>query len=149
MYFLKYNCYFSPHYLQYYYSHYIHYTSYGNKLRHLKTNNSHYSLLRYSHSSKHGIGAVLFQKKVVPIEYASRTLTPSERNWAQIERKAVYGFERVHQYTYGRPVKVENDHKALAAVSRKPLSQAHKRPQDIMMRYHRYDVNFIFIKGTD
>ena len=102
-------------------------------------------------SSKHGIGAVLLQEGC-PVEYASRALTPSERNWAQIEKEALsvlYGIDRFDQYTYGRPVKVEKDHKSLAAILRKPLSQAPKRLQDIMMRYHRYDVHFVFVKGTD
>lgn len=102
-------------------------------------------------SSQHGIGAVLLQEGR-PIEYASRALTPSERNWAQIEKEALsvlYGLERFDQYTYGRSVKVENDHKPLAAILSKPLSQAPKRLQDIMMRYHRYDVDFVFVKGTD
>ena len=101
-------------------------------------------------SSKHGIGAVLLQEGR-PIEYASRALTPSERNWAQIEKEALavlYGLERFDQYAYGRPVTVENDHKPLAAILRKPLSMAPKRLQDIMMRYNRYDVNFVFVKGT-
>ena len=92
-------------------------------------------------SSKHGIGAVLLQEGR-PIEYASRALTPSERNWAQIEKEALsvlYGLERFDQYTYGRPVKAENDHKPLVSILRKPLSQAPKHLQDIMMRYHRYD----------
>ena len=69
-------------------------------------------------SSKHGIGAVPLQEDR-PIEYASRALTPSERNWAQIEKEALsvlYGLERFDQYTYGRSVKVENDHKPLAAI---------------------------------
>ena len=102
-------------------------------------------------SSKHGIGAVLL-KEGRPIEYASRALTPSERNWAQIEKEALsvlYGLERFDQYTYGRPVKVENYHKPLAAILQKPLSQVSKCLQDLMMRYHRYDVNFAFVKGTD
>ena len=102
-------------------------------------------------SSKHGIGAVLLQEGC-PVEYASRALTPSERNWAQIEKEALsvlYGIEGFEHYTYGRPVKVEKDHKSLAAILRKPLSQAPKRLQDIMMRYHRYDVHFVFVKGTD
>ena len=43
---------------------------------------------------------------------------------------------------------MENDHKPLAAILRKPLSMAPKRLQDIMMRYNRYDVNFVFVKGT-
>ena len=85
-------------------------------------------------SSKHGIGAVLLQEGR-PVEYASRALTPSERNWAQIEKEALsvlFGQERFDQYTYDRPVKVENDHKPLAAILRKPLSLAPKRVQDIM-----------------
>ena len=102
-------------------------------------------------SSKHGIGAVLLQEGR-PIEYASRALTPSERNWTQIEKEALsvlYGLEQFDQYTYGRPVKVENDHKPLTSILCKPLSQAPKRLQDIMMRYHRYDVDFVLVKGTD
>ena len=102
-------------------------------------------------SSKHGIGAVLLQEGC-PVEYASQALTLSERNWAQIEKESLsvlFGLERFDQYTYGRKSKVENDHKPLAAILRKPLSQAPKSPQDIMMRYHRYNVHFVFVKGTD
>ena len=101
-------------------------------------------------SSKHGIGAVLLQEGL-PIEYASRALTPSERNWAQIEKEALavlYGLERFDQYAYGRAVTVQNDHKPLATILRKPLSMAPKCLQDIMMCYNQYDVNFVFVKGT-
>ena len=79
--------------------------------------------------SKHGIGDVLLQDGH-PVEYATRALTPSERNWAQIEKEALsvlFGLGRFDQYTYGRPVKVKNDQKPLAAILRKPLSQAPKR----------------------
>ena len=104
-------------------------------------------------SSKHGIGAVLLQEGR-PVEYASRALTrtASERNWAQIEKEApsvLYGLERFDHFTYGRPEKVEDDHKPLAAILRKPLSQAPKRLHDVMMRYHRYDVRFVVVKGSD
>ena len=101
-------------------------------------------------SSKHGLGAALLQDGR-PIEYASRALTPSERNWVQIEKEALavlYGLERFDQYTYGQPITVENDHKPLASIISKPLSMAPKRLQDIMMRYNRYDVNFVFTKGS-
>ena len=60
-----------------------------------------------------------------PIEYASRALTASEQNWSQIEKEALavlYGLERFDQYAYGRAVTVQNDHKPLAAILRKPLS---------------------------
>ena len=46
--------------------------------------------------SKHGIGAVLLQEGR-PVEYASRALTPSERNWAQTGKEALsvlFGQER-------------------------------------------------------
>ena len=101
-------------------------------------------------SSKHGLGAVLLQDGRL-IENASRTLTPSKRNWAQVEKEALgvlYGLERFDKYTYGRPITVENDHKPLASILRKYLSMAPKRLQDIMMRYNRYDVNFVLTKGS-
>ena len=46
-------------------------------------------------------------------------------------------------------MKVENDHKPLATILQKPLSQAPKHLQDIMMKYHRYDIQFVFVKGTN
>jgi hypothetical protein len=60
-------------------------------------------------SSKNGVGAVLLQDGK-PVEFASRALRQSERNWAQIEKKALsmlYGHERFDQYAYGRKVIVD------------------------------------------
>ncbi|XP_052718583.1 uncharacterized protein K02A2.6-like [Crassostrea angulata] len=45
----------------------------------------------------------------------------------------------------GRP----NDHKPLEAILKKPLAMAPKRLQDIMMRWNRYDFNFVYVKGTN
>lgn len=101
-------------------------------------------------SSKDGLGACLLQDDK-PIEYASRALTPAERNWAQIEKETlsiVFGLERFNQYTYGRHVTVQNDHKPLSAILRKPLSQAPKRLQALMMRLYKYDIDFQFIEGS-
>ncbi|VDI75828.1 Hypothetical predicted protein [Mytilus galloprovincialis] len=102
-------------------------------------------------SSKSGLGAVLLQEGK-PVEFASRALKPSECNWAQIEKEALsmlYGLERFDQYTYGRKVIVQNDHKPLAAILSKPLSRAPKRLQDIMMKLFRYDIEFRFVKGVN
>ena len=102
-------------------------------------------------SSQDGVGAVLLQDGR-PVEYASRSLTDSQRNWAQIEKELLsvcFGLERFDQYTYGVKVIVENDHKPLASILKKPLSQAPKRLQALLMRLHRYDVDFHFLKGTD
>ena len=100
-------------------------------------------------SSKDGLGAALMQGHQ-PIEYASRALTSSERNWAQIEKEllsVVYGLERFDQYTFGRTVRIQNDHKPLASILKKPMSQASRRIQSLMMRLHRYDVVFEYIPG--
>ena len=102
-------------------------------------------------SSKNGAGAVLLQDGK-PVEFASRALKSSERNWAQIEKEALsmlFGLERFDKYTYGRKVIVQNDHKPLAAMLSKPLSRAPKRLQDIMMKLFRYDIEFRFVKGVN
>lgn len=100
-------------------------------------------------SSQSGVGAVLLQEGR-PIEYASRALTDAEQKWAQIEKEALsvlYGLEHFDQYTYGRQVTVQNDHKPLATILKKPLSQAPKRLQALMMKLYRYDVHFQYIEG--
>ena len=102
-------------------------------------------------SSKSGLGAVLLQDGK-PIEYASRALTPAEQNWAQIEKETlsmVYGLERFDQYTYGRKVVICNDHKPMDMILRKPLSQAPKRLQALIMRLNRYDIEFQYVPGAE
>lgn len=44
---------------------------------------------------------------------------------------------------------VENDHKPLESILRKPLSNAPKRLQDITMKLNRYDIVFKFLKGKE
>ncbi|KAK3092083.1 hypothetical protein FSP39_025049 [Pinctada imbricata] len=107
-------------------------------------------LLLQTDSSKDGIGAVLMQNGQ-PIEYASRSLTTAQRKWAQIEKEALsilVGLKRFDQYTYGRTVIIENDHKPLETILRKPLSSAPRRLQDIIMEMNRYDIQFRFVKGS-
>ena len=101
-------------------------------------------------SSKDGLGAALLPDGK-PIEYASRATTSAEQNWAQIEKETlavVFGLEHFDQYTCGRKVVIENDHKPLAAILKKPLSQAPKRPQALILWLHRYDVDFHYVEGS-
>ena len=108
-------------------------------------------LVLQADSSEGGLGAVLLQDGL-PIEYASRALRSNERKWSQIEKEAlavVYGLEKFDQYTFGRTVIINNDHKPLETILRKPLSQATRRIQSLMMRMFRYDFEFEWMKGAE
>lgn len=101
-------------------------------------------------SSKDGLGVVLLQNGQ-PIEFASRTLTEPEQRWAQIEKEmlaVVYGLERFDQYTYGRKVQVITDHKPLENIMKKPLCQAPRRLQGLLMRSNRYDFDLKWMQGS-
>lgn len=101
-------------------------------------------------SSQTGIGCVLLQGRR-PLEYASRLLTDTERKWAQIEKEmlaVVFGLERFDQYTYGNQVVVINDHKPLASILKKPMSQTPPRLQRLLMRANRYNFQFRWIQGS-
>ena len=76
-------------------------------------------------SSKEGLGAAILQGGR-PTEFALRTLTQAEQKWAQTEKETL-SLERFDQYTYGRKVHIQNDHKPLATILKKPLSQASRR----------------------
>ena len=56
-------------------------------------------------ASKRGLGATVLQD-CRPVAYASKSLTETESNYANIEREmlaVVFGLERFHHYAYGRP----------------------------------------------
>lgn len=70
-----------------------------------------------------GIGAVLTQPqdggKLHPVSYASRSLTPAERNYAIFELETlavVWAISHYRSYLYGHSVTVHTDHAAVKAI---------------------------------
>ena len=72
------------------------------------------------------MGAILLQDEQ-PVAYASKALTKSQQNYAQIEKEMlaiVFGCTRFHEYIFGlRTVEIETDHKPLEMILTKPLHQ--------------------------
>ena len=73
-----------------------------------------------------------------PVAYASRALTSTETNYAQIEKELlaiVFACERFEAYIYGRDaLHVEMDHKTPESIVLKPLNSAPKRLQRMLLR---------------
>ena len=76
--------------------------------------------------------------------------TDTKRNYAQFEKKKlafVFGAEKFNQYTNGRKVYFESDHKPLEVIHRKPLVAALKRLQRMLLRLQKYDLEIGFKPG--
>ncbi|KAL5020892.1 hypothetical protein ScPMuIL_000047 [Solemya velum] len=130
-----------------------------NNIKHLVTN---HPVLRYydvhddvtiqCDASESGLGAALMQNEQ-PIAFASRALTSTEKNYAQIEKEClaiVFACEHFNQYIFGRDIiHVQSDHKPLQSIFNKPLLSAPKRLQRMLLRLQRYRLEVKYKKGTE
>ena len=101
-------------------------------------------------ASGKGLGACLMQDGQ-PIAYASRSLSSTEQQYAQIEKEMlaiVFGTEKFEQYVYGRRVKVETDHKPIESIIKKNLLSTPKRIQRMMLRLQKYHLDVTYKRGS-
>ena len=104
-----------------------------------------------SDSSDVGLGAVITQQGQ-PIAYASRALTKTERNYAQIEKEClsiVFAAERFEHYILGKEnVKAYTDHKPLMTICKKPILTSPKRLQRMRLRLQKYSLDIEYKSGS-
>ncbi|KAF6016891.1 hypothetical protein EB796_024789 [Bugula neritina] len=101
-------------------------------------------------SSQSGMGAVLMQEGQ-PIEFASCSLTDTQKKYAQIEKEFLavqFGLRRFHQYIYGKHVHVEIDHLPLLEIIKKGLNDFSARLLHMRLRNQLYDYSLLFKPGN-
>ena len=103
-----------------------------------------------------GLGAVIAQQQsdgtIRPISYASRSLTPVEQRYSQIEREALgilFAIERFRIYLYGLHFTVKTDHKPLVSMFSTTKSRTlPPRIERWIMRLMPYNFQVTFQPGA-
>ena len=103
-------------------------------------------------ASEKGLGATLLQKGQ-PVAFISRSLTKAEQNYAQIEKEClsiVFACERFNQYIHGRELtSVHTDHRPLVPIFSKPIYNAPKRLQRMLLRLQKYTLKVLYCPGKE
>ena len=102
-------------------------------------------------ASPYGLGAVLLQDGQ-PIEFASWSLTDTQRRYAQIEKELLvvqFGMTHFHHYVYGNQVTVETDHKPLVGLVDKPIGLCSPRIQRMRLQLQVYSNQLLYKPGKE
>ncbi len=106
-------------------------------------------------ASSHGLGAVLLQVQPggvrKPVAYISRSMTPTEQRYAQMEKEALafmWACERLADYLVGLTFHIETDHKPLVPLfSTKRLDKLPIRVQRFRLRMMRFTFTISHVPG--
>ena len=103
-------------------------------------------------ASEKGLGATLLQQGQ-PVAFISRSLTKAEQNYAQIEKEClaiVFACERFNQYIHGRELTfIQTDHRPLVPIFTKPIYNAPKRLQRMLLRLQKYALKVQYCPGKE
>lgn len=110
-------------------------------------------------ASPYGIASVMSHVmpdgSVRPVAYASRSLTKSEMNYAQLDKEAlaiIYGVKKFHKYIFGRAFTLITDHAPLTALlgEKKGIPVlAAARMQRWAIILSAYEYNIVYRKGSE
>ena len=106
-------------------------------------------------ASSFGLGAVLLQQHEhnwKPVAFASRAMTDTEKNYAQIEKEALattWACEKFSNYILGKTIKIESDHKPLVPLlNSKRLDNLPPRILRFRLRMARYSYVVEHVPGN-
>ena len=84
------------------------------------------------------------------IDYASKSLTPAETRYANIEHEmlaVMFGCLKFHHYLYGRSFVCNSDHQPLENIHLKHLSDAPPRLQRLLLKLQPYVITIKYLPG--
>ena len=107
-------------------------------------------------ASSYGLGAVLLQKSGEqrrPVAYASRSMTDTEKRYAQIEKEALaitWAAEKFTDYILGKQIQIETDHKPLVPLlTNKQLDSLPPRILRFRLRMDRFTYTIRHVPGKE